>query len=442
MNKVNKILEIDLKSPLYKEKKDKSTEKLTKIDIKNVIFKDKKEDDKNNSLIKEKNNEQRKNMHGKELEEVPDEVRDTLRKMKRKKNFSYQPNIHVNNKIIENKNGNNIKIYIENTEKNNKNQKIYYLYGIDRNDFLHIFDINNKKWVEKKKIFEINLDEKSETFKKDYQYEGTLLYNVLEGVYILTGEKTDTLYYYNSKTNSIKKICKFNYCHDNGSIMYDQNSKCLYVFGGKNIILCEYYSLNDKKVYKLPNLNSDRANASFIISNNKIYGFFGFSYKKSTYVKTIEYIDCNKKDKWIELNNIKLVKNDIVFDVESVATMYYKQDKNKILIYSGIKGEDEDFITDYYLLYDVKNNVMDKINKWNINQYKYFGNIWKEYFLKKSDPKGFHFAKNSRFLVLPKNFVSEGFNNNDIIDILIDYKNNVHYILQDKEKIDIYRGNL
>jgi hypothetical protein len=265
---------------------------------------------------------------------------------------------------------------------------------------------------------------------------------MLEGVYILTGEKTDILYYYNSKTSSITKICKFNDCHDNGSIMYDQSSKCLYVFGGKNITSCEYYSLYEKKVYKLPNLNSDRANSSFIISNNKIYGFFGFSYKNETYVKTIEYIDYNKKDKWIELSNIKFMKKDIAFDVESVATMYYKQDKNKILIYSGIQGEDEEFVTDYYLIYDVKNNSIDKINKWNVNQYKYLGNIWKNYTLKKSDPKGFHFAKNSSFLLLPKDFVSEGFNVNDTIDILIDYKNNVHYILQEKEKIDIYRGNI
>ena len=122
--------------------------------------------------------------------------------------------------------------------------------------------------------------------------------------------------------------------------------------------------------------------------------------------------------------------------------MYYKEDKNQILIYSGIQGEDEDFITDYYLVYDAKNNTMDKIKKWNVNQYKHLGKIWKPYFLKKNDPKGFHFAKNSRFLLLPKNYVSDGYDENDTVDILIDYKNNVHYILQDKEQIDIYRGNL
>ena len=75
---------------------------------------------------------------------------------------------------------------------------------------------------------------------------------MLDGVYILTGEKTDTLYFFNSETNSILKICKFNYNHDNGSIMYDENNDCLYVFGGKNSTNCEYYSFTDKKIYKFP----------------------------------------------------------------------------------------------------------------------------------------------------------------------------------------------
>ena len=122
--------------------------------------------------------------------------------------------------------------------------------------------------------------------------------------------------------------------------------------------------------------------------------------------------------------------------------MYYKQNTNQILIYSGIQGDDEDFITEHYLLYDVKNNTMDKINKWNLKQYKYMSNSWKDYEIKSDDPKGFHFAKNSRFILMPKNCIPEGYNENDKIDILIDYKNNVHFIVQDKKKIDIYRGEI
>ena len=459
INNKNRIIELDVKKS-NKEKKDKSSDKVITSKISNnVVFKGrnffKKEENKNKGFKRENSinvvekeieiEKEKRTIHGKELEEDVDEVKDNIRKLNRKKNFTHKPNalnlsLEEDNKEQEIKNENENEV--NNNVNKNKNSISYYLYGIDRNDFLHIFDINNKQWVGKKKIFEIDIDDKSDSFRKDYQYEGTLLYNMLDGVYILTGERTDTLYYFDSKANSISKICKFNYSHDNGSIMYDEDNDCLYVFGGKNITSCEYYSFIDKKLYKLPNLISDRANASFIISNNKIFGFFGFSYKNETYVKTIEYIDYYKKDKWIELNDIKLLKDNINFDIESISTMYYKQNKDKILIYSGIQGEDEEFVTDYYLLYDAKNNTMDKINKWNLNQYKHLGVFWKDYTLKKNDPKGFHFAKNSRFILLPENCICEGYNSNDLIDILIDYKNNVHFILQEKEKIDVYRGEI
>ena len=386
------------------------------------------------------NNEQKEKMHGKEIKTEKEEIKDSIREINRKKNYTYKPknnnNIYINNNQLENKS-----INIINTENENEIIKEqYYLYGIDRDDLLHVFDINSRNWVNLRKIEEIN--DLSNTFKKDYQYEGTILYNTLSGLYILTGEKTDVLYFYNSLTDSISKICKFNNSHDNGSFLFDNVNKCLYVFGGKKTKSCEYYSFIDKNIYKLPDLNIDRANASYIISNNKIFSFFGFSYNKNTYCNNIEYLDFTKKDKWNELKNIKLLKSDIYFDIESVSTLYYKKNPNLILIYCGIQGDDEDFVTEYYLVYDSINNTMDKINKWNLQQYKYINKKWKNYSLKKTDQKGFHFAKNSKFLMLPKDNDYEGYNNEDNIEVLIDYKNNVHYILQEKQKIDIYRNEL
>ena len=445
--KGNKVPENNKKDTIINNISNPVISRTRKAEIKTTPMKgryyNKNGDDNLNKNIKD-----RKVSHGKELELEKDEVKESIREMNRKKNYTHKPknlNYSLDEIEYEQRNGEQIlslaRMHTDRDEDENKNNQgvTYYLYGIDRNDVLHIFDVNNKQWLDTKKISD--LVDKSDTFKKDYQYEGTLLYNTLIGVYILTGEKTDTLYFLNSQTNTISKICKFNNCHDNGSLMYDKNSNCLYVFGGKKITSCEYYSFSNKKVYKLPNLIMDRANASFIISNNKIYGFFGFSYGKNNYAGTIEYLDYTKKDKWVELKNIQFLKKDISFDTESVSTMYYRQNPNQILIYCGIQGEDEDFVTDYYLLYDAKNNTMDKINKWNIQQYKSLGKRWKNYNLKKNDPKGFHFAKNSRFILLPKGSY-EGYNERDPIDIMIDYKNNVHYILQEKQKIDIYRSDL
>ena len=388
----------------------------------------------------------RKNNDIIDKEKEKDEIKESLKEMERKKNYTYKPKevgISLVNKEIEQKNNNVPKITIIHSENEYEEEipkEHYYLYGIDRDDLLHVFDINNRKWSDLRKISEIK--DNSDTFKKDYQYEGTLLYNTLTGLYILTGEKTDILYYYNSLTNSISKICRFNNSHDNGSLFLDTNSNCLYALGGKNIRVCEYYSFNDKKIYKLPDLITDRANASYIVANNKLFAFFGFNYSKETYCNSIEYIDYIKKDRWYELRNIQLLKNNISFDMESVSSMYYKNNTNLILIYCGIQGDEEDFVTEYYLIYDSIKNTVDKINKYNVQQFKNSGKNWKNYTFKKNDPKGFHFAKNSRFLKLPKNNIFDGYNLNDNIDVLIDYKNNVHYILQDKQKIDIYRNEL
>ena len=377
------------------------------------------------------------NENNKEIEKGKDETN-------KKKNFTYKPReigVNLNNNEFEQKNGvPKITIIYPENEKEENIKETYYLYGIDRDDLFHVFDINNRKWSELKKITDIK--DMSNTFKKDYQYEGTILYNTLTGLYILTGQKTDILYFYNSLTNTITKICKFNLGHDNGSLFLDNNSNCLFVFGGKNIKSCEYYSFNDKRIYKLPDLTTDRANASYIVSNNKIFAFFGFNYSRNTYCNSIEYIDYIRKDRWLELKNIQLLKNNISFDMESVSTIYYNNNPNLIMIYCGIQGDEEDFITEYYLIYDAQKNTMDRINKWNVQQYKSMGKNWKSYIFKKSDPKGFHFAKNSRFLKLPMNNNYDGYNYKDNIDVLIDYKNNIHFILQDKQKIDIYRNEL
>ena len=404
-----------------KEEKNTKNED-NKSEIKEEINKNEIE---NNNINKSKEIEEVKENkeieHGTKLEEEKDEIKENIRQMTRKKNYSYKPRTSLKN--------------TDSNNENNKEEKNYYLYGIDRNDYFHKFDINNKKY-EKIKISQINLDDKSSSFKKDYQYEGTILYNTLEGVYILTGEKTDTLYYYNSKENIISKICKFNLGHNNGNILYDTKNNNIFVFGGKKVRSCEYFNINDKKIYNMPDLITDRANASFIISNEKIFGFFGFSYEKNHYSNNIEYIDYNTKDKWIEIKDINLLQNDITFDIESTATMYYKNKEDEIMIYNGIRGDDEDFITEYYLIYNIKNNTMSKIKNWDMKQFKLIGKKWKDYKFRNIDPQGFHFAKNTNFLYL------NNLGDYSDLNILIDYKNNVHFVEQNKEKIEIYRGNI
>ena len=428
-----------------KEKEEKEKEKEEKEKENEKEEKEKEKEEKEEKAEKEEKKEIKK--HG--TEERPKdekyEIKESVREMNRKRNYTHNPKAKKRFKISDELDVTEINtsspVVPQNLSfsiDNKNNLENLFLFGIDRNDILHIFDIRKRKWS-KKKILEI--EDISDTFQKDYQYEGTILYNTLNGLFILTGKKLDILYYYNSQNETINKICKFNNSHDNGSLMLEKEYNRIFVLGGKNTLSCEYYSFEDKNVNIIPDLNKERANASFIFCNGKIFSFFGFSYEKNNYSGTIEYIDNKKLDKWFELNDINILNKEITFDVESVSTIKMKEDPNKIIIYAGIKGENEDFITDNYYIFDTKENSIDLINKWTTKIMRFTGTRWRNYTLSKRDPAGFHFAKNSNFLEIPKEIEIEGYDKENDINILIDYKNNVHFINQEKKTVDIFKGD-
>ena len=429
-----------------KEKEEKEREEKEKLE-KEKLEKEKEEKSKENEdKLKEEKNEIKKHGMKENLKDEKYEIKETVREMNRKRNYTHNPKSKKRFKISDELDVTEINtsspvvpqnLSFSLNDKNNNNSENIYLFGIDRNDLLHIFDVRKRRWS-KKKILEI--EDISDTFQKDYQYEGTILYNTLYGLFILTGQKLDILYYYNAQNETINKICKFNNSHDNGSLMLEKEYNRLFVFGGKNTLSCEYYSFIDKKVISIPELNKERANASFVSCNDKIYAFFGFSYEKNNYSESIEYIDNKKLDKWIELKDINILNKEITFDVESVSTFKDKNDNNRIIIYAGIKGENEDFITDSYYIFDTKENSIDLINKWDTKMLRFTGTRWRNYTLSKRDPTGFHFAKNSNFLEIPKNFEIDGYENE--LNILIDYKNNVHFINQEKKLVDIFKGDI
>ena len=422
-------------------------DKVNNDSIKKNLGKEQKDEDKKKGQNKEKH------IKFKGILEEKEEIKGAIKDIGRKKNNSHVPKVKKKFRISDfldvteiNTSSpvapQNLSFSMDDTEYINNlikgsNANSICLFGIDREDYFYIFDIKNKK-LSKKKILEI--EDISDTFQKDYQYEGTILYNTLDGIFILTGKKSDILYHYNSKYDTINKICTFKNSHDNGSLLLDKEFNRLFVFGGKETTVCEYYSFNDKKLYSVPSLTIDRANGSFIICNNKIYGFFGFSYKNNKYCGTIEVIDNRKLDKWSEVKNIKFLKENISFDVESVSTIIYKEDENKILLYAGIQGDNEDYVIDSYYLYDTNENSMDLIEKWNNKIMKYVGSRWRFSNLTKKDPAGYHFAKNSNFLKIPKSVNIEEYEND--IYLLMDYKNNVHLIDQDEKTIDIFKSEL
>ena len=433
-----------------------------KANGRNITKKEEEEKSKSNNikvqsgLLKEKDKNKNKHISFKGLLDTKEEMKETVKELGKKKNLSHVPKKKKKFRISEFLDVTEINtsspVAIQNlsfskddsdlldssNDYTNTVSKKLYLFGINREDFFFIFDLKEKK-LSKKNILEI--EDISDTFKQDYQYDGTILYNTLNGLFLLTGKKSDTLYYYNPKYDTFNKICKFDFDHDNGCLLLDKEFNRIFVFGGKNSKKCEFYSFTDKTTNTMPELTIDRANGSFIFCNGKIFGFFGFSYKNNKYCGNIEYIDLKKLDKWIEVKNIKLLDENINgnFDIESVSTINYEEDKNKILIYGGIQGENEDFVIDYYL-YDTKANTINIINKWENKILKYVGSRWRNSNLSKKDPIGYHFAKNSNFLKLPQKAKVEDYEGD--IYLMMDYRNNVHFIDQEQKCIDIYKSDI
>ena len=475
LKKDNEFLIINNKNDkMKKENKDKidkiknkNSETIEKYMSEDLILKEKKEEEKEKEkdkqvLIKKINSYYSDNKYKDKKEKEKDkdkekrlkieieEINEAIKKISQKKNYTYKPKVKKKFQILDgievteiNTSSPVIQQNISFSSDNNLDKSKLFLFGIDKKENLLIFDILNKKWSFKK-ILEI--EDISETFKKNYQYDGTILYNTLNGLFILTGKKTNILYYYNALNDSINRICKFNDSHDNGSLLLDKNNNRIFVFSGKNTKTCEFYSFKDKNIYKIGDMMTDRANASFVISENKIYGFFGFSIQKNNYANSIEFIDYDKLEKWEEMNinNFKFntsheIKSEIRFDIESIGTIKFENKSNKIIIYSGIQGENEEYITDYYYIFDTINKTFSKVNKCITNQYKYNLYKWKKYKDNEKELKGFHFSKNSNFLILPKDVTIKNYHEN--MAVLIDYTNNIHFIDDKLNIFDIYRAN-
>ena len=326
-----------------------------------------------------------------------------------------------------------------NNNKEIKKSKNIFLFGFDKsnNDFIQ-FDLKKKKFL-RIKIPEI--EDISDSFEKEYIYQNTLLYNTLTGVFILTGENTDILYYYYPINETLTKLCKFNNGHSLGCLLLDHENNRLLIIGGKNTNICESYSFDSKEIKELPNLNYDRCNASFIISNDRIYGFFGFSFKKGKYLFNIEYIDKNKLDKWeiIDLN-FEQKKDLLPFHLKNISTFNYEKTPNKIMIYGGKQGRNEAIVDNYYYIYDTIENKFEKMEGlfYNIIKDLKSINTWKIAELIENEEKnGFFFDKQKQFLEIPGEDKMQRINENTCA--IIDSECNIHFLANNQKYFTVYK---
>ena len=331
----------------------------------------------------------------------------------------------------------------------NFNNKYLFLFGVDKKDNFFQFDLINKKWLKKKNILE--LEDLSDSFKNNYIYETSIFYNTLNGFFILTGKRSNILYYYNSINETLNKICQFNNGHYKGSLLFDSERNRIFVFSGNDNKECEYFSLYDKKVYNIPKLNNDRTDASFIIHKNKIYCFFGYSNLTNKYNNSIEYIDIQKLDEW-KLITKKISDFENLF-IEKVAIMTFKEKyPSCIYLYGGIKkNEKNEIIQEKLIKFDTSTNKIYKINDINFIFYKFLGTKWRKTDFSDKSGAIFEFEKNNNFIDLPNIESNDKDDDNDNSNkfvtkfqskntkVLIDSNYNIHYLFLDSKNIEIFK---
>ena len=381
-----------------------------------------------------------------DFEQTNKEVKEEMKEKDKKRNHTHKPNYKKKATILEGIDVTEIytsrPVRVQSSlsflSNNNINDKYLFLFGIDKdNNFLQ-FDLINKKWTKQQNILDI--EDLSDSFKNNYEYENSIFYNTLNGFFILTGKIANILYYYNAINEQLIKVCQFNNGHIGGSLLLDSKYNRIFVFSGKNIKICEYFSFTEKKIYKIPQLSTDRTNASFTIHNNKIYCIFGYSDLKKKYIDNIEYIDIQKLDQW------KMI-NKIISDIDNLCTekmasvIFREKEPDCIYLYCGIKNNNNN--EDKIVKFDTKNNKIEIVKNIKFTEYKFIGSRWR-----KSDVSDrFEFERNNNFLELPPHlshskdtsnvFLKHLESNN--IKVLIDSKNSVHFLFYDSKNVEIFR---
>ena len=184
---------------------------------------------------------------------------------------------------------------IINKEKNinrnlaNQFQNSSYLFTINKEGTFIEFDILEKIYT----INDTSQIKDWDPFILEYlnNFEGSLLLNTFQGLFICTGKSYNDLYYYSKKFNSISKLKTFNYNHKFGALMLSSDNDTLLLIGGETNNI-ETLNFENGSIGMIPPLLNKRINSSYAFIGNLLFAFFG---KNNN---TIEYLDMNSCQKW------------------------------------------------------------------------------------------------------------------------------------------------
>ena len=168
---------------------------------------------------------------------------------------------------------------------------------------------------------------------------------------------------YNISAAKLKRISDLNTTHSYHTVDYLENYDCLVCIGGENSSSCEIMNLENKKWYKLPNLNTPRANCNIYFNNvnGELFVLFGIcgimSEKTNNYSDSIEVLvlsDINQG--WLKVDYYKTPGLNL--KVNYCMTIPFT--RNQLLIYGG--SNMRSFSENIYALFHMIRNECNKVD--------------------------------------------------------------------------------
>ena len=258
-------------------------------------------------------------------------------------------------------------------------------------------------------------------FEKNYKKNAVFL-NLIDGLFILTGENSDQFFYYSNSKHSMVKLSKLNENHNNAGLIYLEQGNCILCISGTRTKIVEKYVNEDlinpffksgKKTLfydnqskntwntRLPELGYEKSEGIYTVVENKfIYSFFGYDNASKRYVDTVERLSIENPVTW-ETITVKSDKKFIAFrkDLTCVTTA-----SNEILFIGGFNINE--------------NSAIDTFSSYKINENEFV--IENKRIAESSDEH--YYFKNTTFPV------SSIDTKKNCIYSIFDDKNNVHII--------------
>lgn len=169
-------------------------------------------------------------------------------------------------------------------------------------------------------------------FHKKIKDKEVITLNALNGLYILSGEDCNQLFYFDSSNNTMKQLEDSLFSHWKGAMILYTN----YLSEVKLICLCsnthtkvEMYHVDNSKWSELPQMNNhndilSRVDTGYLLLNNHyIAAFYGYDYIRNKYIESIDFLSLSNPTKWEEIplknrldTNI-FMKNHTVFKLKN-----------------------------------------------------------------------------------------------------------------------------